>query len=342
VCSSDLLVSPTWSYSLPSGASISAAAAVDARGDGAVYFTSSSALYKVSSAGALVWAAPLSAPAVGSPFLNPSGAFNSIMVLQQTAGGQALLSAWSLTAASPQPTCTAAAVTSTNVTNVTSCGLLSVGLPSGLGQVVCAAGGALLSTEIGQSPREEVGANVALLPAGTVVVAPPIAEAAGNVVVMDSITGRVTSLAGSLSSSSSGSGAPAPTLWSADLPPGTQPSAMGALALGADGTVYVGTSVGTLVALGVPNCPPGQFAGTFGCTLCPAGSWSSATGNVPACQLCPPGTASFIVGATDASSCAPCAPGSAAPSPGATACGLCPAGTWAPSGAPSCTPCSDA
>ncbi|KNC53848.1 uncharacterized protein AMSG_09799 [Thecamonas trahens ATCC 50062] len=72
------------------------------------------------------------------------------------------------------------------------------------------------------------------------------------------------------------------------------------------------------------------------CLLCEPGS-TSLTGS-PACAPCLPGSAAPTPGA---SNCSLCAPGLVAPAAGAAACELCPPGTFAPDiGRTVCTPCS--
>ena len=72
------------------------------------------------------------------------------------------------------------------------------------------------------------------------------------------------------------------------------------------------------------------------CLSCAAGSWSYPGQST--CTLCPLGTASAAVGASNGT-CTPCAAGSYADTQGSTQCKACSAGTYAGVGASSCALC---
>jgi outer membrane protein assembly factor BamB len=113
----------------------------------------------------------------------------------------------------------------------------------------------------------------------------------------------------------SSSGAPGPSITSAP-------------AIGSNGTIYVGTADGSLVAFGDLICPKGSYTSIFGCILCPAGSYSSTSSSARSCNLCIPGTFSTTIGATSNATCVNCPKGQFSNSSGSTSCINCPAGSY--------------
>jgi hypothetical protein len=106
------------------------------------------------------------------------------------------------------------------------------------------------------------------------------------------------------------------------------PSITSAPAIGSNGTIYVGTADGNLVAFGDLICPKGSYASIFGCILCPAGSYSSTSSSARSCNLCIPGTFSTTIGAISNATCINCPKGQFSNSSGSTSCINCPAGSY--------------
>ena len=100
-------------------------------------------------------------------------------------------------------------------------------------------------------------------------------------------------------------------------------------------------------------CPAGTFSSATGaaslsaCTPCPSGTFSATPGAAlsSACSPCAAGTFSTTLGANSSFACLPCAAGALSPR-GATSCAFnatnCPVGTFANASAGACAPCSPA